>query len=75
MEVTANTFSNRGKWKVPVIEIQTKDKDSNLSFYYSSTNDDFFGMQIDNHEDADKIKQLCFVIDKKMRELHKLVNK
>ena len=75
MEVTANTFSNRGKWKVPVIEIQTKDKDIDLSFYYSSTNDDFFGMQIDNHADADKIKQLCFDIDKKMRELYKLVNK
>ena len=69
-EIKAETYSACGLWKIPIVEIKSE------AFVYSSHNDEFHGLQINEElkEVEPEILKLCDEIGNKMRDLFKLIN-
>jgi len=71
-ELICTTFSNKGIWSTPIIEIMSSDLR-----YSTDTGTGFHGLQVNENlqPDEEEIKGLCLEISGKILELYKLINK
>lgn len=70
-ELICTTFSNKGIWSVPIVEIMSDD------IRYSDTSQGWHGLQVNKNLEPceEEVKGLCSEISGKILELYKLINK